>query len=117
MAEVIVNARDGRVFQCCQQVRLALEIAHNCAAHQGVARLVDHFFYSDQLDHVGKVHIPGAINSAHASHANDALNQVAVLESDARLKLLVQQLAGFVIQVLGDLVCFQRIFSLCLVVL
>jgi hypothetical protein len=58
------------------------------------------------------VHVPGAVNSAHASHPDDALDQVTVLESDARLELLVGQLAGFVIQVLGDLVCFQSLFSL-----
>jgi hypothetical protein len=62
------------------------------------------------------VHIPGAVNCAHASHANNALDEVAVLKSDARLELLIAQLAGFVIQVLGDLVCFQRSFSLYLAV-
>jgi len=58
------------------------------------------------------VHVPGAVNGAHTSDADNALDQIATLESNAWLELLGGQLAGFVIQVLSDLVRFQSWFSL-----
>lgn len=95
------------MFKRREQVCFAFKIANDCTAYQRVARLIDHFLDCYQLMNVGKMHITGAIDRPHAAHADYRLDQIAILQRGAGLELLTAQLAGFVIQVLGNLTRFQ----------
>jgi len=53
------------MIQRGQQVGLALEVAHDGAAHNGIDGAVDHFLNRYLLDNIREVQVAGPIYSAH----------------------------------------------------
>ena len=88
MGEEIVDFWDGRVIQSHQYVGFTFEILNDCLPYQGVWCLVDHFFYSHQLQDIGKMQIPRTVNRSHPTYANHILDLVAVHQHDASTQLI-----------------------------
>jgi hypothetical protein len=87
VGEVVVDAGDGRMGECCQQIRLAFEIAHDHLVHRLIGSHIGHFFHGDELGDVGEVKITALVDRAHSSVTEHTQHQVAILESNAGLKL------------------------------
>jgi len=66
-----------------QNIGFTLEILNNRLLDSRITGLVDHFFYSHQLNQLREMEIAGPVDGAHPANTDDFLDQIAVNEGDA----------------------------------
>lgn len=88
-------------------MRFPFKILDNRLPHQGIARLVDHFFDGNQFDNIRKMHIAGAVHRAHPPNSNHILDHVAVNQKSARNQMFIwPRVWG---KILSNMLSIQRV--------
>ncbi len=102
LTEIIINPRNGRVVEGCQDIGFTFKILDNGLSDQRIGGAVDHLFDRHQFHHTGKMQVTGTINRTHAAHADHFLDHIAIDKRCSRGQLYIDR----------PLLCFG-IFCLC----
>jgi hypothetical protein len=105
--EIVVNTRDGWMAQSSQDVGFTLEDLEDILADEGVGDLADHLFDRHKAYRL-EVLVASAVDGPHATHADNFLDLIAILE-DVTLFELGELAASFSnIQIASGLIFAQR---------
>jgi hypothetical protein len=88
LGKIIINTGDGRVIKRGEHIGFTLKILDDRLANQRIGGGIDHLLNSNQLNHIGKVQVTGAVYRPHAPHSNHILDAVTANQRNIRGKLL-----------------------------